>query len=112
MREDYFNLLEAAKELGISDSSLRRIVDNVPNFPALRLGGRWIVKKKPLYAWFEDAENRRMVENMFNRRVSIDYMRLRENSKRYDQQVAHRGTLQSILRAEEKNRMYKTHLEF
>ena len=112
MREDYFNFLEAANELGISDVSLRKIVNNAPTFPALRLGGRWIIKKKSLYAWFENAENRRLVDDLFKKRVSIDYMQLREKSKRYAQHITHRGTLQSIIRAEEKNRMYKTHLEF
>lgn len=111
MREDYFNLKETERALGISNVSLMKIIKNVPNFPALRVGGSWVIQKKELYAFFEDEENRKKIIDMFSN-VWIDFERIKQDGKDYALHVMHRGTLQNILRAEEKNRRYKTHLEF
>lgn len=111
MREDYFNLKEAAKAVGVGETSLQRIIKKVPSFPALRVGGSWVIKKKPFYAFFEDEGNCNMLYDMFPT-LWIDYARIREDGKLYALHVMHRGTLQNILREEERNRMHKTHLEF
>lgn len=112
MREDYFNLKETARAIGISDSSMLKLIKKVPSFPALHVGGSWVIPKKSFFKWFEKDENCYLLDDLFNCRVYIDYERIRENGRLYTQHLIHRGTLQKILRNEEKNRRYKTHLEF
>lgn len=110
MREDYFNLREAAKAIGISDNTLANIIKKMPSFPANRIGGRWVITKKALYDWLADKENQRILNKTF--RIWIDYEQIREDGERYALHVMHRGTAQHLIREEERNRMYKTHLEF
>ena len=110
MREDYFNLKETAQAIGIGDTALANIIKKMPSFPVYRIGGRRVIPKKALYDWFADKGNQHFINNTF--RISIDYEKIREDGERYALHVMHRGTAQHLIREEERNRMFKTHLEF
>lgn len=110
MREDYFNLKEAAKAMGTSDKMLTKIIKKMPSFPAFRVGGKWVIRKRAFYAFFEDEENCKTLEDTCH--IYVERESLRAESRAYTQRVMHRGTLQYLVREAERNRRDKTHLEF
>lgn len=44
---------EAAKRIGISDTSMRQLA-RTAGFPAFRVGSRWLISAKGLEVWVEE----------------------------------------------------------
>lgn len=58
------NISEAAEAAGISEPTMRQLV-NMDSFPALRIGRRWVIPVTSFNAWLvEQANNRASVENI------------------------------------------------
>ena len=58
------NISEAAEAAGISEPTMRQLV-NLESFPALRIGRRWVIPVTSFNAWLvEQASNRASVDNI------------------------------------------------
>ena len=49
-----FSVKEAAAELGICTPSVYSYLIPLPDFPAFRVGNRWLIPKDGLHDWIEE----------------------------------------------------------
>lgn len=114
MRQDYFNLREASNALHVGYETLQKIITGMPDFPAYRTTptSNWIIPKKQFFAWFDRPDNCAMLCDKFGISMLRHIEHVKEQAITYKMQMARRTTLRRALREEERNRMYKTHLEF
>lgn len=56
----YGTLKECAQAFGISEPTMRGLV-HMENFPALRIGQRWVIPRAAAEEWFNEAAKRRDV---------------------------------------------------
>lgn len=58
------NISEAAEAAGISEPTMRQLV-NLDSFPALRIGRRWVIPVASFNAWLmEQATNRTSMDGI------------------------------------------------
>lgn len=51
--KEYMNATETAAMLGVSKSLLYKILKQ-PDFPACRLGGKWIISREGVEEWLKE----------------------------------------------------------
>lgn len=58
------NIAEAAEAAGISEPTMRQLV-NLDSFPAMRIGRRWVIPVASFNAWLvEQASNRAHMDSI------------------------------------------------
>lgn len=58
------NISEAAEAAGISEPTMRQLV-NMDSFPAMRIGRRWVIPVSSFNAWLmEQAANRTSMDSI------------------------------------------------